>query len=123
MICLFAAPNGSPLNLSTLITSSSSVTLQWSPPEIHLQNGLIQHYTVQLTEAQTGVLLQYTSSGVSLTINNLHPYYTYTCTVAAVTTAAGPGITVNFQLPQDGMICLISFFFCKLANLIFNFTI
>ena len=102
-VSFVSAPSGPPLNLSTIITSSRSVTVQWSPPQADLQNGVIQHYTVQLVATQTNSVLQYTATGLSQTISNLHPYYTYTCTVSAVTVASGPAAVVVFQLPQDGM--------------------
>ena len=98
----YSAPAGPPQNLSTLITSSRSITLQWNPPRPDLQNGVIQHYSVQLVDAQTNQVLQYTSTQHSITISNLHPYYTYTCTVTAVTVSPGPAALVTFQLPQDG---------------------
>ena len=77
--------------------------MQWTPPQPDLQNGVIQHYSVQLVDAQTNQVQQYTSTQHSITISNLHPYYTYTCTVTAVTVAPGPAALVTFQLPQDGM--------------------
>ena len=50
----------------------------------------------------TGVIMEYTSMELSLTISDLHPHYTYTGTIAAVTVAPGPGDTVTFQMPEDG---------------------
>ena len=78
------------------------VTLQWSPPRADLQHGTIQFYTVQLMVVNTGVITEYTSMELSLTISDLHPHYTYTCTIAAVTVAPGPEDTVMFQMPENG---------------------
>ena len=97
------APGGSPLNVSSTINSSTSVTLEWSPPQADLQNGVIQFYTLRLTAEQTGSEIKYTSVGLSLTITDLHPYYNYTCTIAAVTIAPGPVETIVFQMPEDGI--------------------
>lgn len=97
-----SAPSGPPQNLSILITSSRSVTLQWLPPRPDQQNGIIQQYNVQLLVLQTSAVLQYTSTLHTLTISNLHPYYTYTCSITAVTVAPGPSVVDTFTLPQDG---------------------
>ena len=100
--CPCIAPDGPPLNFSSVTTSSTSVLFQWSPPEADLQNGIIRHYTVKLEETETGIVTDYTSEEMSLSIEGLHPYYTYTCAVAAVTVASGPTVMLTFQLPQDG---------------------
>ena len=98
-----SAPTGPPLNLSSTTNSSTSVNLMWSPPHSDLQNGFIQFYLLQLiTAEETGLVLQYTSVNPSLTITDLHPHYSYTCTIAAVTVAPGPAETIMFQMPEDG---------------------
>ena len=106
-------PGGPPLNLSSTVNSSSTATVQWSPPQADLQNGVIQFYSILLVAAETGSVLQYTSTELSLTISDLHPYYTYTCTVAAVTVAPGPGEVIKFQMLEDGKFfqCLTNEFF------------
>ena len=87
--------------MSSTVNSSSIATVQWSPPQADLQNGVIQFYSIQLVAAETGSMLQYTSTELSLTITDLHPYYTYTCTIAAVTVAPGPGEVIEFQMLED----------------------
>ena len=108
---IILAPSGPPQNVSTIITSSRSFTVQWTPPQPDLQNGVIQHYLVQIVVAQTSEVLQHSVMGQSLTLSNLHPHYIYTCTVTAVTVSPGPAALVTFQLPQDGtstdIICII----------------
>ena len=43
------------------------------------------------------------SFGSALTISSLHPFYTYTFSVAANTVGLGPfSEPVNQQMPQDG---------------------
>ena len=96
------APISPPLNVSITIASSTSVTLQWSPPPAEHQNGIIQHYTLQLNEHETGDTSQYTTASLHYTFNSLHPHYTYTCTIAAATVGLGPVQPVVFQMPQDG---------------------
>ena len=56
--------------------------------------------------AETGTLLQLTSQTTALHISNLHPFYTYTLTVAAVTIGPGPyGLMLTVQMPEDGTVC------------------
>ena len=78
------------------------MTLQWSPPLADLQNGIIQFYNVRVMAAETGSVAEYTAMGLSLTVTGLHPHYSYTCTIAAVTVAPGPVETIMFQMPEDG---------------------
>ena len=102
MFAHVVAPTSPPMNVSITIVTSTSVTLHWSPPPADQHNGIIQHYTLQLSEHNTGVMSQYTSTGLHYTFNGLHPHYTYTCTVAAVTVDVGPTQSTVFQMPQDG---------------------
>ena len=60
------------------------------PPAVD-HNGIIRNYSVIVTEENTGrriLLTSHTSSGQR--VDSLHPYYNYTCVVAAVTVNAGP---------------------------------
>ncbi len=38
-----------------------------------------------------------------ITVDSLHPFYTYTLSVAAFTTGTGPLAEVSVTLPEDGM--------------------
>ena len=91
------------MNLTFTASSSTTATLQWSPPLADQRNGIIQHYALQLTEQKSGEVLEHTTSGLQYTFSGLHPHYTYTCTVAAVTVGIGPVQPIVFQMPQDGM--------------------
>ncbi len=84
------APSGTPLNLTGTPLGSTSVSLSWSSPPIDLQNGIIRHYEVNLTEMETGTVLTYTTVNTNISVSALHPAYTYLCSVAAVTVAVGP---------------------------------
>ena len=82
---------------------SSSLLLEWNPPSPGTENGIIQNYTVIVTEQQTGMTSQYTSVDNFIMISSLHPYYTYTVTVAAVTVVgSGPTNVLTVELPEDG---------------------
>lgn len=54
------------------------------------QNGLVRYYVVNITETNTGSQFQLTSNNLYITLNNLHPYYTYSVSVAAYTISPGP---------------------------------
>ena len=56
--------------------------------------------------AETGTLLQLTSQTTARSISGLHPFFTYTLTVAAVTIGPGPyGLMLTVQMPEDGTVC------------------
>ncbi len=96
-------PSGLPKNVQVLITSSTTVTVQWTEPDLEDQNGIIKHYLVTLLSPDnTEATIQ--SSGLTAQLTNLHPYYTYTCKVEAVTIGSGPHANVTFTTPQDGEI-------------------
>ena len=95
-------PTGSPRYLSVNITSSSTVTLHWSPPDSHLLNGVIQHYIITLRNRETGQSTLLTSENTNFYNINLHPFYTYSCSVVAVTVGSSPAINISFQMPEDG---------------------
>ena len=80
------------------------------------KNGIIRYYLVNVTETNTGYHYQTTSTTSDITLSNLHPYYTYSITVAAYTIEEGPFSTpVTFTTLQDGMsiisiTCVINLF-------------
>ena len=83
--------------------NSKSITLSWDPPTSDQTNGYIRHYVVAVTEYDTTLAFQEQSNYTLVTLQSLHPYYTYTCRVAAVTTGAGPYTgNITVQLPEDG---------------------
>ena len=83
--------------------SSTTLVLSWQPPAPENQNGIIVHYIVNITEMETGRLLSFTVNTTTLSIPTLHPFYTYTCIVAAATVGTGPySFPVEVELPEDG---------------------
>ena len=82
----------------------TTLVLSWQPPAPENQNGIIVHYVVNITEMETGRLLSFTAvNTTTLSVSTLHPFYTYTCIVAAVTIGIGPySATVEVELPEDG---------------------
>ena len=91
---------------SVVMTAINSTTLlvSWMPPPFEHQNGIIREYRLNITEMETGMVYRLVTTATSLTVPSLHPFYTYNCTVAAVTIAEGPySVEVNITMPEDGM--------------------
>ena len=101
------APEGPPLLVSAQPLNPSSLILSWDPPVQELRNGIIQQYSVIIVEQETGRVISLSTRDTRLNVTSLHPYYTYNCTIAAVTFAGtGPfSSPVVIQLPETGM-CL-----------------
>ena len=58
-----------------------------------------------MTVRETASESQEQPTNTQVTLQSLHPYYTYTCRVAAVTTGRGPYTgNLTIQLPEDGKI-------------------
>lgn len=69
-----------------------------------MQNGIIVHYQVNVTELETGDVLSTISLNTFITVQFLHPHYTYVCIVSAVTISEGPySEEVVVTTPEDGM--------------------
>ena len=87
--------------------------LSWNPPPVYQQNGIIMNYTVTLINYNTGHTFSINTTQLHVQFNSLHAFYNYKCTVAAVTVATGPQISVVFQTPENGNIinsCIIIIF-------------
>ena len=105
-ISLHTVPSGLPENITTIATDSRTLVVMWTPPPEDLQNGIIVDYTVNIAVTETGESFQRTTDGnTTLILTGLHPYYTYSITVAASTSIGiGPYTVVYFiRMPEDGM--------------------
>lgn len=97
------APSLPPQNVQGSVTNSTSIQLTWEPPISSGQNGIIERYIVSVTEAETMRQFVLTSVTTSITAVDLHPYYTYSFIVSAVTIAEGPYTpALSLQTQQDG---------------------
>ena len=103
MIHLYSAPYATPKDVTVVIQSPTSALIHWSPPDADQQNGIIQHYQIELYNPQNGATVQHNSTVALYSLTGLHPNYAYAVSIAAVTVAAGPEITTEFQMPGDGM--------------------
>ena len=103
IIIMYTAPSSSPQDVQSIIVNSTSIQLTWQPPEHSSQNGIIQHYLIDVTEVETMRQFQLTSTSTSVAAIALHPYYTYSFTVAAVTVSQGPySGEISIQTLEDG---------------------
>ena len=89
-----------PSNISVTVVTSQSIHLQWDPPSLEGQNGLISQYHVIVIETQilyldNGTVMSQmgmnrnrtynVSEGRTQLIDMLHPSYNYTVRIAAAT--------------------------------------
>ena len=67
------------------------------------RNGIIRSYVINITELNSGTEYQLENASTEITIPNLHPFYQYFYSVAAITVALGP-FTPGFitEMPEDG---------------------
>ena len=98
--------------------SPSSVNLSWDAPPYEMQNGRIRHYNIEIIEIETGDVLEFTSNYTNITVNDLLPFYNYTCTVSAETVANGPySDEITFVLPE-GRECNDNIILCDNINIL-----
>ena len=98
-------PSGAPTNLTVVAFNSSAVQVSWDPPLPETQNGPINGYVLQITGINTEEELEIQSyeGPNDVTVPNLHPFYAYTYTIAAIGIGIGPYSTVLvFQMPEEG---------------------
>ena len=77
--------------------------LSWLPPPNASHNGVIKMYKLHVVQIETKDSIDMTSSSTKMTLKNLHPYYHYQISVAAVTVDVGPYATITVQTLEDGM--------------------
>ena len=94
---LTTAPSAPPQNLRQVAIAATSVTLNWQPPPEENWNGLIRLYYVFITELESGSSFILNSTTTNYRVESLHPFYTYTFSVAAMTVAPG-SISDNITL-------------------------
>ena len=103
LVLFIPAPSSFPQNVSIMLLSPTSLFISWSPPPLDTQNGIITEYRVNITELETGNEISFISFTTSISVQFLHPYYTYFCIVSAVTIAEGPpSEAVVITTPEDG---------------------
>ena len=92
LFTLTLAASHEPLNIAEEVLGPTSFRLTWDPPPEENHHGVIRGYRVYVTEIDTGRELQFSTddSETEIIVENLHPYYLYNCSVAAITIAESP---------------------------------
>ena len=114
------------MSLNHYFISSQDLNLTWLPPPFEKQNGLIQYYTIDVTELETGLTNNTNSYLTSVLLENLHPFYNYKIVIRAVTIAPGPISTAYYiTMPEAGKLLLVivnsvtlMFYFLQLRHLL-----
>ena len=97
------APSEAPQNLSGHAVNSTTIALMWDTIAVESRNGILCHYLFSVMEVGTNEVDVYTAVATQLNVSGLHPYYTYTCVVAAVTNSVGPfSHNISIITPQGG---------------------
>ncbi len=105
------APEAPPTSIAQCNVMPRSAKLSWASPRSDLQNGVVRYYILEVYENNTGNSSTYQtlSARRSYTISNLHPYYTYSVRILAVTVGPGPlsvSHTINtLQAGKNYLLC------------------
>ena len=97
-------PSGPPTNFTVKVLSSDSLLVSWNPPLLQDQNGIITHYTVTITNLNSGNTLEHTVFNNSLEVYSLDPHTEYEVYVLAATTAGSgpPTVPLSVHTQEDG---------------------
>lgn len=80
--------------------NATSVVMSWVPPLQEDQNGVIQSYSIRVVGVHTDEDFSLSINSTEISVANLHPFYSYKFTVAAVTTSHGPfSMPVTVAMP------------------------
>lgn len=96
--------------------NATSVLASWEPPLQEDQNGIIQRYTLRVVGVHTDedIIISTNSTRTEISVDNLHPFYSYKFTVAAVTISHGPfGQPVTVVMPPLGKLSMPKHFTSK----------
>ena len=100
---LATAPSGTPRTIEARPVNSRSLLLAWESPLADVQNGIIREYLINISVAETGGKFQHRTTNTTLIVEGLHPHYTYSLVISAVTISPGPYSEVyTVQMPEDG---------------------
>ena len=72
------------------------------------RNGIIRRYIINITELNSGNEYQLEDGNTEITVQDLHPFYRYSYSVAAETVALGPSTPGSIiEMPEDGMFIML----------------
>ena len=105
------APSSPPSEVVYGQVTSTGFVLSWNAPPPESRNGVVRHYIISCIEHETGAVFQRltANSTAERLIDSLHSFYSYTCSVAAVTVEEGPfSFNVTITTAQDGEVLAIT---------------
>ena len=83
--------------------TSRSISLSWDPPIAANQNGIIRTYVISVAVQQSKENIQLMSNSTQINLELLHPYYTYSFVISAVTIGPGPPSSAhNVTTDEEG---------------------
>ena len=94
------------MNFAGNVISATAIYLSWDlPPNPSDVEDLVEHYTVTVTNIETGQEVSFLTFTRSTTIQFLHPNYNYVCKVAVVTDHINPDSnSLSFLTFQAGIL-------------------
>ncbi len=106
---LLSAPTHSPQNLNGEVLGPYSLRLSWTPPPDDQHHGIIREYQIACAEHETGSMFRHSINTTEITIDSLHPFYLYNCSVGAVTVHEGPhSAIIALRTEESGELKLAS---------------
>lgn len=104
LLCFISVPTDVPQHINVSALNATAAQLTWEPPPPEHRNGIIEEYFITVTGLDTNEIFQVTTNETTITFAGLHPFYTYTFSIAARTTGLGLySIPVPLQMPEAGM--------------------
>ena len=83
--------------------TSRSISLSWDPPTVANQNGIIRTYVIRVAVQQSKENIQLISNSTQINLELLHPYYTYSFVISAITIGPGPPSSAhNVTTDEEG---------------------
>ena len=102
MCSVFAAPDGSPRDLSAYSDTSMSLIVKWEVPEASVQNGIITHHLVTYTSSRSGRKMVVNTTRLLERLKGLEIFTDYNITVAAGTSVGvGPITSIIIKTLND----------------------
>jgi receptor-type tyrosine-protein phosphatase Q len=91
------------MNFTCSPLGANGIVVSWIPPPANSLNGVLRYFRVDITEEETSRSYFEILLGHHGSLDSLHPFYSYTVSVAAVTIGPGPSSNnVTITTDQDG---------------------
>ena len=96
-------PSDAPQSIAVRVLNPTSVLISWQPPLPEHRNGIIVGYAVQMIGLNSDDNMDFPlTNDTEMIIEELHPFYAYRFSIAAVTVGLGPFSTaVTQKLPES----------------------